>query len=166
MHLFFPHPPCEISIHQSINKHATKLSLKSRGCVCQQAVRQVLWHQNSSNKRGNSVFYNNYSLIECCVCMCMCVCMFFTLTDRASTIPNSIIYVVANPVVVRGLLDRKRSEEYLQSSNEIMKKKKKRQKDRNNNTKHMSEKNKHEGHSIERAWYTASRDLSHPIRNY
>ena len=57
--------------------------------------------------------------------MCMCVCMFFTLTDRASTIPSSIIYVVANPVVVRGLLDRKRSEEYLQSSNEIMKKKKK-----------------------------------------
>ena len=38
------------------------------------------------------------------------VVVFFTLTDRAT-----VIYVVANPV--RGLLDRKRSEEHLQSSN-------------------------------------------------
>ena len=33
------------------------------------------------------------------------VVVFFTLTNRASTIP-SIMYVVANPVLLRGLLDR------------------------------------------------------------
>ena len=73
--------------------------------------------------------------------------VFFTLTDRASTIPSNKRYsMVANPVVVRGLLDRKRSEEHLliliQGSNESMKTKtkEKRQKERNNNTKHMPEK--------------------------
>ena len=30
------------------------------------------------------------------------VVVFFTLTDRASTIPMAVVYVVANPVVVRG----------------------------------------------------------------
>ena len=38
------------------------------------------------------------------------VVVFFTLTDRASTI--QVIYVVANPVL-RDLLGRKRSEEHL-----------------------------------------------------
>ena len=38
------------------------------------------------------------------------IIVFFTLTDRASNIPSNI-HVVANPV--RGLLDRKRSEEHL-----------------------------------------------------
>ena len=65
-----------------------------------------------------------------CVCVCVCVCLFlrinnnyaihiitvvvvvfFTLTDWPSTIPSTVIYVVANPV--RGLLNRKRSEEHL-----------------------------------------------------
>ena len=46
------------------------------------------------------------------------VVVFFTLTDRASTTPSNILYVIANPV--RGLVDRKTSEEHLQSSNESM----------------------------------------------
>ena len=46
--------------------------------------------------------------------------VFFTLTDRASTIQYPVIHVVANPV--RGLLDRKRSEEHLPSSNESKRK--------------------------------------------
>ena len=45
------------------------------------------------------------------------MCVFFSLTDRAST---PVIYALANPV--RGLLDRKRSEEHLQGSNENIKK--------------------------------------------
>ena len=53
--------------------------------------------------------------------------VFFTLTDRDSTIPRNNIhtYVVANPV--RGLLDRKRSQEHLrkESSNESMETKRK-----------------------------------------
>ena len=49
------------------------------------------------------------------------VVVFFTLTDRPQ--PYTVIYVVANPV--RGLLDRKISEEHLQSSNKSIKKKKK-----------------------------------------
>ena len=36
------------------------------------------------------------------------VCVFFTLIDRASTMPSNMLYVVANPV--RGLLDRKISD--------------------------------------------------------
>ena len=64
------------------------------------------------------------------------VCVVFsTLPDRALTIlSNILLCVVANPV--RGLLDRKRSEEHLQRSKQSMgkkKKKKKRQKERNNN---------------------------------
>ena len=63
---------------------------------------------------------------------------FFTLNDRAPTEPSNTDYVVANPV--RGLLDRKRSEEHLQSSNEstniyiyiYIETKQKRQKERNN----------------------------------
>ena len=45
---------------------------------------------------------------------CVVVVVFFTLTDRASAINHTrypVIYVVANPV--RGLLDRKRSEEHI-----------------------------------------------------
>ena len=85
------------------------------------------------------------------------VVVFFTLTDRASTIssnirgcflllfssqypigpqPYPVLYVVANPV--RGLLGRKRSEEHLPSSNESNKKTqthKKRQRERNRNNK-------------------------------
>ena len=81
------------------------------------------------------------------------------------------IYVVDNPVLlcVRGLLDRKGSEEHLQSSNQSMatEKKKKRQKERND-TKHFAlfhackkvltssytyHKKVEEGHSIERVSY-------------
>ena len=72
----------------------------------------------------------------------LCV-VFFTLTDRASTI-YPVLYVVANPV--RGLLDRKRSEEHLPSS--IMRAKEKhkqtRQRERNKDHSkiHMPEKDR------------------------
>ena len=49
------------------------------------------------------------------------VVVFFTFTDRVSTVPSIIRGY--NPV--RGLLDRKRSEEHLQSSNESKTKTKK-----------------------------------------
>ena len=60
------------------------------------------------------------------------VLVFFTLlTDRASTIPSNI-RGVANPV--RGLLDRKRSQEHhLQSSNESMKTKQNKNKTKTTN---------------------------------
>ena len=79
--------------------------------------------------------------------------MFLTLTDRASTIYK---YVVANPV--RGLLDRKRSEGHLQSSNESVKTIQKRQNERNNVTQSTDQKRVEEGHSIERVWHSASRE--------
>ena len=63
----------------------------------------------------------------------------------------------------------KRSEEHLQSSNESIKIKQKRQKERNKNTEHMPEKNKGEGHSIERVWYivpAASHPITSPDRNH
>ena len=78
--------------------------------------------------------------------------------------PYPVIYVVANPV--RGLLDRKISEEHLPSSNESNKKntnKQKRQRERNKNNKiHMTcQKKIDEGHSIERVvWHSASREPS------
>ena len=78
------------------------------------------------------------------------------------------MYVVANPV--RALLDKKKirgTSTVVQSSNESMKTKQnktktrqKRQKEMNNNTKHMPEKRIGEGHSIERVWYSASREPS------
>ena len=82
--------------------------------------------------------------------------MFFALTDRASTIYK---YVVANPV--RGLLDRKRSEGHLRSSNESIKTIQKRQNERNNITQSTGQNRVvEEGHSTERVWHSASREPS------
>ena len=79
--------------------------------------------------------------------------MLFTLTDRTSIIPSNIhTYMVANPV--RGLLDRRRSEEHLQSTNKRMKKK------RGTITQSTCQKKIEEMHSIERVWYSASREPS------
>ena len=84
-----------------------------------------------------------------------------------------IYYVVANPVV-RGLLNRKRSEEHLlQSSNESKKKhnetKQKRQK-KKGVTKYTRQKKIDEGHSIERVWCKIMPAASHlipsPDRNH
>ena len=61
----------------------------------------------------------------------VCVSVFFTLTDRGSTI-SSNIYAVADPV--RRLLDRKTSEKRLQSSNES----KTRNKNKTNNDKYKN----------------------------
>ena len=79
-------------------------------------------------------------------------------SDWASTIPSN---VVANPV--RRLLDRERSEDHLQSSNESIKTK---QKERNNNTKHMSEKDKR---ALDREFGivpAASHPIPSPDRNH
>ena len=46
--------------------------------------------------------------LSTCTNVCVCVRVFFRLIDRASTIPRN--NAVANPI--RGLLDRKRSEEH------------------------------------------------------
>ena len=79
-----------------------------------------------------------------------------------------VIYVVDNPV--RGLLDRKRSEEHLQSSNGSKNKNKNKNKNmrqiRNDKKKgtiiaqSTCQKKIEEGHSIERVWYNASRESS------
>ena len=50
--------------------------------------------------------------------LCIVWGVFFIFTDRVSPI-YPVIYAVANPV--RGMLDRKISEEHLQSSNESIK---------------------------------------------
>ena len=67
-------------------------------------------------------------LVIRCHCVCVCVYVFFILTHRALTIPsNTLLYAVV-PIrycTVRGLLDSKRSQEHLQSSNESIKTKKK-----------------------------------------
>ena len=77
------------------------------------------------------------------------VVVFFALTDRASTISSSTyVYLVDIQSGPRGRLDRKMSEEQLQSSKENTKTKQntkakqKRQKERNNNKKHTPEKNR------------------------
>ena len=73
------------------------------------------------------------------------VVVFFTLTDRASTMPSNIRGCQSG--MVRGLLDRKRLEEHLPSSNESKiktrtHKKRRREMNRNNNKIHRSEKDR------------------------
>ena len=75
--------------------------------------------------------------------------------------PYPVIYVVANPV--RGLLDRKRSEEHLQSSNESKRKTRTNKNDKEKGIriiKYTCQKKIDEGHSIERVWHSASREPS------
>ena len=75
--------------------------------------------------------------------------------------PYPVIYVVANPV--RGLLDRKRSEKHLQSSNESKTKTQTNKNDEEKGirtTKYTCQKKIDEGHSIERVWHSASRESS------
>ena len=72
-----------------------------------------------------------------------------------------VLYVVANPV--RGLLDRKRSEEHLPSSNESKRKTQTKKNDKEKGTriaKYTCQKNIDDGHSIERVWHSASREPS------
>ena len=88
------------------------------------------------------------------------VVVFFALTYRASTIPGNI-YAVANPV--HGLLDRKRSEEHLPSSNESKRRTQTNKNDKEKGTritKYTCQKKIDEGHSIERVWHSASREPS------
>ena len=78
--------------------------------------------------------------------------------------PNPVIHVVANPVL--GLLDRKRSEEHLPSSNESKRKHKHTKNDKKKGTaitKYTGQKKINEGHSIERVWHSASREPSYTL---
>ena len=71
-----------------------------------------------------------------------------------------VIYVVANPV---RLLDRKRSEEHLPSSNRSERKNANKQNDKEKGTritKYTCQKMIDEGHSIERVWHSDSREPS------
>ena len=86
----------------------------------------------------------------------MCVCMFFTSTDRASTIPTYICGCQSGTWSAGQEKFRGTST----SSNESMKTKTKtKQKERNSNT-NTRQKKIEKGHSIERVWYTASREPS------
>ena len=74
--------------------------------------------------------------------------------------PYPVIHVVANPV--RGLLDRKISEEHLPSSNES-KEKHKHTNDKKIGTgitKYTGQRKMNERHSIERVWHSAGREPS------
>ena len=82
------------------------------------------------------------------------VAVFFTLTDRVSTIPSNIRGCQSG-----GLLDRKRSEKHLQSSNESTPTKQKRQ-NKGTITQSTCQKKIEEGRSIERGWYSTSREPS------
>ena len=113
--------------------------------------------KGGAGETGTFVWTNTiypYSTLLCVV--------FFTLTDRASTIPSTVIYyVVANPV--RGLLDIKRSEEHLPSSSESKRKTQTNKNDKEKGTritKYACQKKIDEGHSIERVWHSASREPS------
>ena len=74
--------------------------------------------------------------------------------------PYPVLYVVVNPV--RGLLDRKRSEEHLPSSNEskITQTNKNDKEKRTRVAKNTCQKKIDDGHSIERVWHRASREPS------
>ena len=90
--------------------------------------------------------------------VCVCVCVFLTFTDRASTLPSNIRSWQSGSTWSTGL-DRKRSEEHLQSSNESMATETK----HNINDKKKGitqstlscQKKVQEGHSIERVKCTA-----------
>ena len=77
----------------------------------------------------------------------LCVVVFFTLTDRASTIPSIIRGCQSGTWSTGQEKDQRNILSIVQSSNESMKTKtktrQKRPKERNNNTKHMPEKNVH-----------------------
>ena len=90
------------------------------------------------------------------------VVVFFTLTDRASTIIPSN---TRGCQPVRGLLDRKRSEEHLPSSNESKRKTHtKNDKEKGTGvTKYTGQKKINEGHSIEGVWHSASREPSNTL---
>ena len=90
------------------------------------------------------------------------VVVFFTLTDRASTIPSNIRGCQSG--TVRGLLDRKRSEEHLQAP--MRASKTQQHKNKRPNKKYQShaiKRWKRGTRQIERVWFSAGRELSHPI---
>ena len=97
----------------------------------------------------------------------MYVCMLLLLFSSHYSIgpqPYPVIYVGANPV--RGVLDRKRSEEHLPSSNESKIKTQTHKNDkekRTGMTKYTSQKKIDEGHSIERVWHSSSREPSETL---
>ena len=89
------------------------------------------------------------------------VVVFFTLTDRASTIPSNTRGCQSGTFVC---WTEKRSEEHLPSSNESKRKTQTHKKnDKEKGTgikKYTGQKKINEGHSIERVWHSASREPS------
>ena len=86
--------------------------------------------------------------------------MFFTLTNRASTIPANIRDCQSGTWSA----GQKISEELLQSFDKIMKPKQNRNGTRKGIiTQSTCHKNIEEGHSIEKAWYSASCEPSHTL---
>ena len=86
--------------------------------------------------------------------------LLFSSHEPIGPQPYPVIHVVANPV--RGLLDRKRSEEHLPSSNES-KEKHKHTNDKEIGTgitKYTGQRKINERHSIERVWHSAGREPS------
>ena len=82
-------------------------------------------------------------------------------TELPGSTSYPVVYVVANPV--RGLLDRKISEEHLPSSNESKRKTQTHKSDKEKGariTKYTGQKKIDEGHSIERVRHSASREPS------
>ena len=95
---------------------------------------------------------------DCCSALLL---LLFSSHQPIGTQPYPVLYVVANPV--RGLLDRKRSEEHLPSSNEskIITQTNKNDKEKGTRTaKYTCQKKIDDGHSIERVWNSASREPS------
>ena len=101
----------------------------------------------------------------CCCCFLHInrsgyVLLLFSSHQPIGPQPYPVINVVANPV--RGLLDRKRSEEHLPSSNES-KEKHKHTNDKEEGTgitKYTGQRKINERHSIERVWHSAGREPS------
>ena len=97
----------------------------------------------------------------------MYVVLFFTLllTDQASTIPSTIRGCQsgtwsAGQENIRGTPTKLHREHENKTRTRQNKNKTNQQKERNNNTKHMPEKKMGEEHSVERVWYSASREPS------
>ena len=137
----------------SIPQSGGKMSKRLAGIIGCKYNNTSSWHLNGFPDGSN---------IGSTVCTYVCCC--FLHINRSGL--NRTL--VANPV--RDLLDRQRSEEHLQSSNESIKNKKSKQnkitkQNRNDKkkgtiTKYTCQKKMEEGHSIERVWYNASREPS------
>ena len=87
--------------------------------------------------------------------------MFFTATDRATTMQSTTVYaMVANPTVVRGLLNRKGQRNMIYKAPTRAWKHRQNVKKKGTKTHSKYQKKIEEGHSTERVSYTASHEPS------